>query len=189
MNNLSTGNEQNLFHGRAVGTDTRNTSASMQILHPHSHAGTPTVLYLDDNAANRQAFNAAFRKEFKVLLAANLTEAWQQLDQNSVHVIIADQRMPDTKGSVALSLVRERYPSVRRMLVTAFADLQAVVDALNHGGVCYYIQKPWEVDAVLKAVANAFSEIKAEQDREAYTARLLESNQQLEFALRQRLLS
>lgn len=149
----------------------------------------PCVLYLDDNGSNRQAFQAAFRKEFKVILAATANEALRSLAEHTVHVLIADQRMPDMSGSQVLRLVRDRHPSVRRMLVTAYADLQAIVDALNHGGVCYYIQKPWEEDHVRRAVSAAFAEFMAEEERTAFTARLIESNRQLEFALRQRLLS
>ena len=154
-----------------------------------SPASIPCVVYLDDDAGNRQAFHAAFRKEFKVLLAASLPEAWQLIEMHQVHVIIADQRMPGITGSEALSLVRQRHPNIRRMLVTAYADMQAVVDALNQGGACYYIHKPWEADEVRRAVNNAFAEMKAEAERAAYTAQLIESNRQLEFALRQRLLS
>lgn len=152
-------------------------------------ATTPSVLYLDDNAPNRQAFQAAFRGEFTVLLAATADEAMRILAENTVHVIIADQRMPGIPGTEVLRSVRERHPSVRRMLVTAYADLQAIVDALNHGGVCYYIQKPWEEESVRRAVAAAFAEFKAEEERSEFTARLIENNRQLEFALRQRLLS
>lgn len=154
-----------------------------------SAATFPTVLYLDDSASNRQAFQAAFRKEFKLLLASTAQEAMQLMAESPVHVLIADQRMPGIPGSEVLRLVRERHPSVRRMLVTAYADLQAIVDALNHGGVCYYIQKPWEEESVRRAVAMAFAEIQAEEERSAFTAKLIESNRQLEFALRQRLLS
>ena len=149
----------------------------------------PRVLYVDDDRGNRQAFVAAFRKEFEVLIAATPEEAWQMLAENPVHVVIADQRMPGMKGSEFLSMVRHRFPRVKRMLVTAYADMQAVVDALNMGGVCFYIQKPWEIDAVRKAVMQAFIEINDEAERNAYTERLIESNKQLEFALRQRLLS
>lgn len=150
---------------------------------------SPCVLYLDDDAANRQAFMAAFRRDFRVLLAADLDEAWELMKVHGVHVVIADQRMPMIKGSEALRRIRERYPHVRRMLITAFADLQAIVDALNQAGVCYYVQKPWEADALRGAVMKAHREIIEDEARSSYTARLLESNRQLEFALRQRLLS
>jgi DNA-binding NtrC family response regulator len=149
----------------------------------------PTVLFIDDEAGNRLTFKAAFRNAFNVLLADNLDEAWPLLEQNEVHVVICDQRMPLVLGSEALRQIRERYPQVRRMLITAYADLQTLVDALNQAGVCHYIQKPWEVDDVLIAVHAAWRDYRSESDRAEFTAKLLESNRQLEFALRQSLLS
>ena len=149
----------------------------------------PCVLLIDDELANRQTFAACFRRDFHVLLAADLNEAWSLLEHHNVHVVICDQRMPGVLGCEALSRIRDRYPQVRRMLITAYADLQAVVDALNHAGVCHYIQKPWEVEDVLSAVRKAYSEYTAETERSAYTEQLLETNRQLEFALRQSLLS
>ena len=149
----------------------------------------PTVLFVDDDAGNRQAFHAAFRHHMQVLLAADLPEAWIKLASNTVHVVIADQRMPRTPGSELLAMVKDRYPKVRRMLVTAYADLEAIIDAVNNGGVTKYFAKPWVSDQLVLAVSQAFAELKADEEREAYTERLLESNRQLEFALRQRLLS
>lgn len=149
----------------------------------------PTVLFVDDDAGNRQAFHSAFRNNMKVLLAADLHGAWAHLTTNTVHVVIADQRMPSSTGSELLALVKERYPLVRRMLVTAYADLEAIIDAVNNGGVTKYFAKPWVNDLLVKAVSDAYAEIKAEAERDSYTRRLEESNRQLEFALRQRLLS
>ena len=106
----------------------------------------PTVLFVDDDAGNRQAFQAAFRHHMNVLLAKDLPEAWAQLSQQPVHVVISDQRMPRTSGSELLTLVKDRYPHIRRMLVTAYADLEAVIDAVNNGGVTKYFAKPWVND-------------------------------------------
>lgn len=149
----------------------------------------PHVLYIDDEGANRQVFQATFRKEFHVDTAASLAEAWPLLKDGRVDVVICDQRMPGVEGCEALKRIRERYPRVRRMLITAHADLQALVDALNEAGVCHYIQKPWAVAEVRDAVNKAFAELQVEAERTALTERLMESNRQLEFALRQRLLS
>jgi DNA-binding NtrC family response regulator len=154
-----------------------------------SNDALPTVLFIDDEAGNRLTFRAAFRMEFNVLLAANLEEAWPLLERNEVHVVICDQRMPVVLGSEALRRIRDRYPQVRRMLITAYADLQVLVDALNNAGVCHYIHKPWEVQDVLAAVRAAWEAYKAESEQVAFTEKLLESNRQLEFALRQSLLS
>ena len=156
---------------------------------PSSEALLPTVLYIDDEAANRQTFKAAFRTTFNVLVAASLTEVWLTLQQHVVHVVISDQRMPGVAGCEVLRQIKGRYPRVRRMLLTAHADLQVLVDALNQAGVCHYIQKPWEAEEVRTAVMAAWTEYKAENERMAFTEKLLESNRQLEFALRQSLLS
>lgn len=168
--------------------------ASDQVLksmHPMTASAMqmPTVLYIDDENANRQTFKAAFRTTFDVLLAASLAEAWPLLEQREVHVVISDQRMPGVAGCEVLRQIKERYPQVRRMLITAYADLQALVDALNQAGVCHYIQKPWEAEEVRTAVMAAWAAYKAEHERAAFTEKLLESNRQLEFALRQSLLS
>lgn len=149
----------------------------------------PIVLYVDDDAGNRQAFRAAFRHQMEVLLAENLREAWQVLNARDVHVVICDQRMPGTTGSELLAMVKERFPKARRMLVTAYADLDAIIDAVNNGGVTKYFAKPWVNDQLVKAVNDAVAEIEAEARQAEYTERLLEANKQLEFALRQRLIS
>lgn len=155
----------------------------------HQPLELPVVLFVDDDAGNRQAFQAAFRHHMQVLLASDLHEAWIHLATNKVHVVIADQRMPRTTGSELLTMVKERYPNVRRMLVTAYADLEAIIDAVNNGGVTKYFAKPWVSGQLVKAVQEAYAELKAEAEQAAYTERLVQANKQLEFALRQRLLS
>jgi DNA-binding NtrC family response regulator len=152
-------------------------------------AAKPCVVFVDDDAGNRQAFTAAFRHAMTVLPAANISEVWAHLASHHVHVVIADQRMPGVRGSELLALVKERYPTVRRMLVTAYADLEAVIEAVNNGGVTKYFSKPWVSDTIVQAVSQAHRDILSEEERSAYLRRLEEANRQLESALRQRLLS
>ncbi|HRH38247.1 MAG TPA: response regulator, partial [Flavobacteriales bacterium] len=75
------------------------------------------------------------------------------------------------------------------MLVTGYADLEAIIDAVNNGGVTKYFSKPWVNDQLVKAVNDAHAEMKAEAEKDNFTERLKQANAQLEFALRQRLLS
>jgi DNA-binding NtrC family response regulator len=154
-----------------------------------STAAVPCVLYVDDEPGNLQAFMAAFRRDFRVLLATTAQEAMDLLGRNEVHVVMADQRMPGTLGTELLRIVKEQYPRVRRMMVTAYSDVQAVIDAINQGGVMSYLYKPWHPEQVVTAVQKAFSEVRSERDKEEHVARLSEANAQLEFALRQALLS
>lgn len=149
----------------------------------------PCVLFVDDDASNRQAFQATFRRSVHVLLAADITKAWEQLATHHVHVVIADQRMPGTPGSRMLGMIRERYPNIRRMLITGYSDMEGIIEAINDGRVSRYIAKPWDPDELTTAMQRAYDEFKAEEERTAYTEQLILVNQQLEFALRQRLLS
>ncbi|MDQ3101156.1 MAG: response regulator, partial [Bacteroidota bacterium] len=72
---------------------------------------------------------------------------------------------------------------------TAYTDIQAVIEAINRGGVVQFLPKPWDPDQVLTSIFNAYQEFLNDRDRSDHTARLVEANRQLEFALRQRLLS
>ncbi|MBL8003429.1 MAG: response regulator [Flavobacteriales bacterium] len=156
---------------------------------PNDPQPQPVVLYVDDDASNRQAFQAAFRRQFVVRTATGLEEAWAWLGRGGIDVLITDQRMPGISGSELLALVRERYPQVKRMLMTGYADVQAVIDAVNRGGVSHYLSKPWDPAEVMQAVAKAHGDLRREREHVAFTEQLVESNRQLEFALRQRLLS
>jgi hypothetical protein len=147
------------------------------------------VLYVDDDAANRQAFSAAFRRNFVVRTASGMEEAWAWLNRGGLDVLITDQRMPGVTGSELLHLVKDRFPTVRRMLMTGFADVQAVIDAVNRGGLTHYLSKPWDPGEVIRAVDQAVADVRREREQLAFTEQLVESNRQLEFALRQRLLS
>lgn len=149
----------------------------------------PCVVFIDDDAANRQAFRSAFRDAMDIHTAGSAEELWALLDTRQVHVVIADQRMPNLRGSELLAQVKERYPHVRRMIMTGYADLDAIMEAVNNGGVSKYFAKPWVHDQVVKAVGQAYTEWEHDQEQVSYTRKLEDANRQLEFALRQRLLS
>ncbi|MCB0795685.1 MAG: response regulator [Flavobacteriales bacterium] len=162
---------------------------STRMFDPAEKSDQAVVLFVDDDAPNRQAFQAAFRKVFQVLTAGNREEAWAFLRSRKVDVVIADERMPGTAGHELLKQVKESFPTIRRMVVTGYSDIQAVIKAVNEAGIVRYFPKPWNVDEIARAVRDAYSEIRSEQEQKALHAQLLESNRQLEFALRQRLLS
>jgi DNA-binding NtrC family response regulator len=144
---------------------------------------------VDDDAGDRQAFKASFRHSMEVLVAKDIQEALSLLAQHRVHVVISDQRMPHAPGSDLLAQVRDRYPAVRRMLATGYTDMEAMIDAVNRGGVSKYIAKPWVNEQLVQAVEQAYAEFKVEEEKASYTRRLEDANRQLEFVLRQRLLS
>ena len=102
------------------------------------------ILYVDDEPGNLTAFKASFRRDFEILVANSAEEGLAILEKQPVHVVISDQRMPRTTGSEFLAKVRERHPQSMRMLLTGYSDIEAVIEAVNKGGIFAYVTKPWE---------------------------------------------
>ena len=105
---------------------------------------SPHVLYVDDDAANLVVFESGLGGAFPVLTAASGEQALELLKQNEVAVLLADQRMPGMTGVQLMERVHAEHPDVVRMIITAYSDLEASIDAINKGHVDAYFKKPWE---------------------------------------------
>ena len=111
------------------------------------------------------------------------------LAQNEIHVLITDQRMPVTTGSELLAQAVKDYPDQIRIMLTGFSDMEALKDAINIGQIYCYLQKPWNDDELRSTINKAFSIYKLKREKEELTGKLMTTNEQLEFYLRQKLLS
>lgn len=115
-----------------------------------------SVLYVDDEEDNLLSFKSAFRRKFQVFTAISAAEGLRVLNDNPVNVVIADQRMPKSTGVEFFDIVRVAHPDPVRMLITGYADLDAVIDAINKGQIFRYIKKPWNELEVEMAIKNAY---------------------------------
>ena len=88
------------------------------------------VLYLDDEEPNLFSFKAAFRRDFEVHTCDEPHKAVRMLDEQEFHVVLSDQRMPRISGVEFFELIMPDHPDVSRVLVTGYADTDAVVDAI-----------------------------------------------------------
>jgi diguanylate cyclase (GGDEF)-like protein len=98
------------------------------------------------------------------------------LTQQKVHVIISDQRMPGMTGVEFLSQAKELYPSTVRMILSGYADLTSVTDAINHGAIYKFLTKPWENETLRASVLDAFQHYELTQQRNALALKIQESN-------------
>src|SRR5687767_10291527 len=108
------------------------------------------ILYVDDEPQNLLTLRYALDDEFTVLTASTGAEAMQVLEQRSIAVLLCDQRMPGMTGVEVCRRARDLRPDVVRIIVTAYADLQAAVDAINQGQVARYVTKPWRNDELIE---------------------------------------
>lgn len=148
-----------------------------------------TLLYVDDEENNLISFKATFRLRYKVLIAYNGEEALKLLDENTVHIIVTDQRMPNMTGVEFLEIVLQRYPDPMRILLTGYADMNAVVEAVNKGKIFHYLTKPWNENELQQTIDNAYTAYLEKEDIKNMNEKLADVNDQLEFLLRQKLLS
>ena len=147
------------------------------------------ILYVDDEENNLQAFKATFRRDYKIFLAISAKEGEEILAREDIDLIITDQRMPEKTGVEFLESIIPIHPKPIRLLLTGYTDIQAVIDAINKGQVYHYLTKPWEEDYLRTVIKNAFEVYALRRENEKLTSSLLKANEQLEFLLRQNLLS
>jgi len=113
----------------------------------------PVLLVVDDDpqvlAAVRRDLRSRYREKYAVMSASSGQEALATARElksrgDSLAMIISDQRMPGMLGSDVLAKSREIYPLARRVLLTAYSDIEAAVKAINEAHLDHYLSKPWD---------------------------------------------
>jgi len=148
-----------------------------------------SILYVDDELNNLVSFKAVFRIKYKVHTAISGEEAINILRKYDVHIIITDQRMPQMTGVEFLETIIGEFPDPIRILLTGYADMNAVIDAINKGKIFHYLTKPWNEEELDMTITRAYEVYKQKMEEKEMNAQLTVSNEQLEFLLRQKLLS
>ncbi len=117
---------------------------------------TRTILLVDDERDSLEPMRVLLEEEYHVLAAYSGKEALEILPTADVEMIIADQRMPGMSGVDLLARVREYYPNMIRLILTAYTDFDAMLKAINAGRVYRYIIKPWDVRDMRLVIRQAF---------------------------------
>ena len=116
------------------------------------------LLIVDDEPNVCDSVHDLLRREFRVLKANSGEEGYRIMQEEEVHIVMSDQRMPQITGVELLTKVKSRYPQAIRMLFTGFADLDSVVAAINEGHVFQFLKKPWQPEELESAVRQAAAE-------------------------------
>ena len=147
------------------------------------------LLYVDDEEGNLVSFKATFRRDFNIFLAESGAKGLEILKSNHIDVIVTDQRMPEMTGVEFLEKVIEYNPEPIRLLLTGYTDIQAVIDAINKGKVYHYLTKPWEEEYLRNIILKSYEVYSLRKKNKYMMEQLKITNEQLEFMLRQHLLS
>jgi signal transduction histidine kinase len=135
----------------------------------------PTILYVDDERANRIVLEQSMKTEFKILTAADGDTALEILATTDIAVVITDMRMPAMQGDELLRIVKERHPQVIRMVMTAHQDIGPILRAINEGLVARYIIKPWDRSELVQVLRWACEAWTFGRDSAALHQRLMET--------------
>lgn len=133
------------------------------------------ILYVDDEPSNLIVFEAAFEEQFNVVTRGSAEEALEFLRTHPVPVVVADQRMPDMTGVEMFSRMRTSYPHTQRVILSGFADTDAIIDAINKGQVFQFVRKPWQRVELLTVLQRALDAHDLSLQNSVLTERLLVS--------------
>jgi len=125
------------------------------------------LLIIDDEPNVCDSVHDLLRREFRVLKANSAQEGYRIMQEEEVHIVMSDQRMPQITGVELLAKVKSKYPQAVRMLFTGYADLESIIAAINQGHIYGFLKKPWQPEELEGAVRQAAQEY----DRLAQTAR------------------
>jgi PAS domain S-box-containing protein len=114
------------------------------------------ILYVDDEQRNISSFKGAFRREFKIDTAISAEEGKKLMAENEYHILLTDQRMPKISGVEFLTEMCDLHPDVMRILITAYSDIEAVINAINHGKIYKYVNKPYDENELRKIFEEAY---------------------------------
>ena len=116
-----------------------------------------TILIVDDETSILRSLSRRLRLEgYDVHTAASGLEGLELLKQHEIPVVLSDQRMPHMSGSQFLAEVKGRYPNTIRMMLSGYADFNAVSDAINDGGIYKFLCKPWDEASLFTHLDEAF---------------------------------
>ncbi|WP_342150013.1 response regulator [Methylorubrum sp. SB2] len=115
-----------------------------------------TILAVDDEPDILIALEDLFEDEYRVLTSAKPEEALEILRaEPDIAVVVSDQRMPGMTGDALLAEAR-LFHEAQAILLTGYADISAVIAALNRGGIIGYVAKPWDPTLLRATVRNAY---------------------------------
>jgi CheY-like chemotaxis protein len=127
------------------------------------------ILYVDDEPAALKYFEQLFGDEFRIVTSPSGEHAWNYVNEHAeqIAVLITDQRMGEVSGVELMDRVRVRFPSIVRVLITAFTQLEYAVRAVNEGGAFRYLTKPIDEQELIGTLMRAceFHAMTTERDR------------------------
>ena len=112
------------------------------------------ILILDDELGIRMSLSLAFKKIYQVYTASNSEEGLNLMANHEIHVCLLDLRLGQEDGVFICKTIKERFPNVEVILMTAYGSVKTAVDAMRNGSF-NYITKPVDLDELKVVIEKA----------------------------------
>ena len=122
------------------------------------------ILIVDDEPDNLQLLYRTLRRDYDVTKAQGPLEALDILKENQFNCILSDHKMPDMDGVEFLKRTYDMYPDTIRLLVTAYSDVEILMNAINYAKIYRYIKKPYSPEELLHIVQLALEYYQLKED-------------------------
>jgi len=137
------------------------------------------ILIVDDEDAILESLELTLGTEYRVFTATSAEQGLAILDREDIALVLSDQVMPGMSGVEFLEKVIERNPRAIRMMLTGYADMPALIRAINEGRIYRYIPKPWEPDDLRIAVKRGLEVYELSSENAQLADALAEANERL----------
>ncbi len=120
---------------------------------------TYTILCVDDEEGIVDSLERALRLDgYKIFKALSGADGLKVMEKENIDLVISDQRMPNMSGYEFLKIVREKYPHVARIILSAHTDFDSLVQSINEGEIFRFFYKPWNLAELRKAIRGAIEQ-------------------------------
>lgn len=118
------------------------------------------ILFVDDEQHVLNALRRVFRKfDHEVETFTSAVQALAAMEQaEPFHVIVSDYRMPEMNGVAFLKIVRHRWPNAVRIILSGYAETNAILAATNEGNIFKFIPKPWDEQQLIEIIDEALEQ-------------------------------
>ncbi len=137
------------------------------------------ILVIDDEISPRESIKLVLKDKYAVTTASGGPEGLEFMSQNPVDLLVLDIMMPDMDGIAVLEVVKEKYPDIEVILLTAYASLETAKSAIRFGAFDY-LTKPFDKDDILNAVERGLEKKRNNDNMRAEKEELLSRTINLE---------
>lgn len=139
-----------------------------------------TVLCVDDEKNILKSLKRLLRKEdYRLLTASSGEEGLKVVEENDVHMVISDQRMPRMSGTEFLAALKTKHPDVLRIILSGYTEVDSITESINKGHIYKFLSKPWNDQNLKLEIKQALEQYDLIQANKKLDEKVIQQNNEL----------